>query len=567
MLLALALLGGLAWLVITGLLAKQQVDAAQREVTQIRLSIDAGDVDSASRQAQLLAGHARRAHQLTTGPSWWLAAQLPWLGRPAVATRGAAAQLDALSGGVLNPLLNVAGELTAGRLFNHGTVQLPPLQQAAPVIDQAQHRLATTSATVRALPTGTWLNPVNRGTRSFQAQLASLQHQLDSVQRATDLLPRLLGAERPQRYFVGLENEAESRGLGGIPGAFAIVTADHGQLRFERFESDTTLQKVHTDLRLGADYRQRYATADPANSYANSTIGPDFTDAAQIWAAMWQRYSGERVDGAVAIDPTAISYLLAVTGPASTTAGESITAANVVPLTQKTLYQRYPDTAQRKAFLIDIATGISRRLLATHGSTGLIKAALKASTQRRLLLWSAEPATEQQLRATSLAGALDPGQRPFVGFTTVNATGGKLDYYLHRSLSYQRGTCAGQVHSSATITLTNAVPAGRLPTYVTLRADHPSYPTKPGDNKVLVNYYLTPGATVTAVALDGRPTIVAPGTEHGLTVLTLPVELAAGATHVLTVTATEPARSGPVMVFKQPAVNPVLIGLHQQGCG
>jgi Protein of unknown function (DUF4012) len=566
LLFALVLLVGAAWLVGTGLLAKRQVDAAQHNVEQLKASVDAGDIEQASRQAQLLAGHAHRAHRLTTGPSWWLAAQLPWLGRPAVAVRGDANQLDELSAHVLTPLVGVAGQLTAGTLFDNGTVQLPPLMRSIPVIGTARQHLAITSAQVHALPTNTWLGPVNRGTAKFQTQVGTLTNQLESVQRATTLLPQLLGADRPQRYFVGLENEAESRGLGGIPGAFVILTTDRGKIRFERFESDTALDKVRTNLHLGSEYSQRYGSADPANTYANSTISPDFTDAARIWAAMWQRATGERIDGAIAIDPTTISYLLAVTGPATTSGGERITADNVVPLTQKTLYQRFPDTERRKAFLIDIASGISRRLLAAHASPALIKAAMKGSTQRRLLLWSADPALEAQLRTTSLGGVLDAGQQPFVGFTTVNAAGGKLDYYLHRSLTYQR-SCDSGVRSTATFTLKNQVPGGRLPSYVTLRADRPSYRTRPGDNKVLVNYYVTPGSTITGVAVDGRPTVVAPSTEHGLVVFTVAMELPAGSTRVLTVTADEPRRSGAVQVLKQPGVIAESVRMSVQGCG
>ncbi|HEU5271467.1 MAG TPA: hypothetical protein VFU36_16185 [Jatrophihabitans sp.] len=97
LLLAGVLLAGLAWLLITGLLAKRQLDAAQHDVSRLRASVDAADISDATRQAQLLAGHAHQAHRLTTGPSWWLAAQLPWLGRPAVAARGDANQLDQLS--------------------------------------------------------------------------------------------------------------------------------------------------------------------------------------------------------------------------------------------------------------------------------------------------------------------------------------------------------------------------------------------------------------------------------------------------------------------------------------
>lgn len=66
--------------------------------------------------------------------------------------------------------------------------------------------------------------------------------------------------------------------------------------------------------------------------------------------------------------------------------------------------------------------------------------------------------------------------------------------------------------------------------------------------------------------MDGRPAIVAPGTEKGLTVFTLPLELPAGATRVVAVTATEPVRSGAVQVLKQPGVTPESVRLSEQGC-
>jgi len=563
----LILLAALGWLVATGLLARQQASAAQHDVGRVKSSMAAGDLTAAERQAADLAGHAHRAHRLTTGPAWWLAGKLPWLGRPAVAVRGCTAQLDALSAGVLSPLVQVAGQLSGSSLVDHGSVRLPALAAAAPVLDRAQHTLASASDQVDALPARTWLSPVDRTTRSFRSDLTTLRGQLDSIHRVSTLLPRLLGADGKQRYFVGLENEAESRGLGGIPGAFVIATADHGRLAFERYESDTALVGVRTGLDLGPEYQQRYRGADPANTYQNSTISPDFSDAARIWAAMWQAKSGERVDGAIAIDPTALSYLLTVTGPAHTAGGEQITANTVVPLTQKTLYQRYPDTARRKAELIDIATGVAQRLLTAHGSPDLVRAALKGAAQRRLLVWSADPAVEGQLRQTSFGGVLVPSYRPFAGFTTVNATGGKLDYYLHRTMSYQRTGCGSAGRSVATFTIDNDAPDRRLPSYVTLRADHPGYPTKPGDDKVLVSYYGTPGARITAVTVNGRPTIVAPGTEHGLTVFTLPLELPRGASSQITVTAAEPPTTGSVQLLKQPAVQPVTVTVREPSCG
>jgi hypothetical protein len=317
---------GLAWLLITGLLARREVSKAESAINGARASISAGDITTAIGQSDQIRAHAHRAHELTTGPAWWIASKIPLLGKPVVSVRGCATAADALGNQVLQPLVRTAGSLNLNQLVDHGTVNVQPLAQAAPVVSAARLNLIAASAIVGDLPQSTWLGTVDRARASFHTSLTKLQGQLNSLDRVTSILPQMLGTDRTMHYFVGLENEAESRGVGGIPGAFAIVTADRGKLSFTRFESDTTLYRVRTDLKLGAEYNQRYGVADPTSTYANSTISPDFRDAAQIWAAMWQKYSGQKVDGAIAIDPTAISYLLKVTGPAELADGTSVGA-------------------------------------------------------------------------------------------------------------------------------------------------------------------------------------------------------------------------------------------------
>ncbi|MDQ1745174.1 MAG: hypothetical protein QOE23_3513, partial [Pseudonocardiales bacterium] len=413
-------------------------------------------------------------------------------------------------------------------------------------------------------------SPADRSRSDLRSQLAGLAGQLRPASQAADLLPDLLGRTGTRRYFVGLENESESRGIGGIPGAFAIVTARDGRLGFERFDSDTTLSKVRTGLDLGPEYQQRYRAADPVNTYSNSTISPDFSEAARIWAAMWLKYSGQRIDGALAIDPTAVSYLLKVTGAAALPGGGTVTGTNVVSLTQQALYRTHPDKAARKAYLLQIARAISVRLMSAHGSTGLVRAAVQAADERRILAWSADPAVQRRLVDAGVAGTLRAGPGYLAGFSTVNATGGKLDYYLTRAMTYSRQGCGAASTSMSTFTLANEVPDGPLPAYVTLRLDAPGYRTRPGDNKVLLSYYGTPGSRITGVSLDGRPVVVMPSSEHGLTVLTLPLELARGSRHTVTVTASEPAvadESAGTQILRQPAVHPVVVTTRLPDCG
>jgi hypothetical protein len=565
-LLALGVLG-IAWIIVTGVMARSEAAAAQSAVNRLRSQLAAADLSQVGATADDIRTHAHRAHALTSGPAWWAAAHLPWVGRPLETGRGCAAQVDVLAREVLAPLVAVSETLDVQHLVNSGSVRVQPLLDAAPTVSAADSRLRTTTAAVAALPSSSWLSTVDTTREHLLSSLQKLQGQLDAADRAASVLPEMLGAKGTKRYFVGLENEAESRGLGGIPGAFSIVTAENGRLTFTRFESDTTLTRVHTGLDLGTEFERRYSAAAPADTYPNSTISPDFRDAAQIWAAMWKKYSGQEIDGAVAIDPTAISYLLRVTGPAALTDGTAITADNVVALTQKTLYRQFPNTTERKNYLLSIASAISTRLVTAKGSTPLIHAATRAASERRLMIWSRDAETEQVLRQTSMSGTIDPAGQPFSGFTTVNATGGKLDYYLRRSASYIRTGCGNESVTTATITLHNDVPAGSLPAYVTLREDHPPYPTQPGDNKLLVSYYATGGSRIDSVTVDGISTIVAPGTERGLTVFTLPVELKRGSTRTIVVRLHEPTRAGAVQILRQPAVNPIDVTVSEPSCG
>ncbi|UQX89371.1 DUF4012 domain-containing protein [Jatrophihabitans telluris] len=551
---------------VTGIMAKHQLDDAQRVATKTRSQVAQGDVAGATASARIVAQRAHRAHQLSTGPAWWVAAHIPWLGRPIASVRGCTASADTVGRDVLAPLSSSANGLVLNNLINRGQIDLKPIIGVAPVLNRADEAMTSTTRQVNALPHHTWLAAVDRARNHYGDSLAALGAQVAGLNRAASILPDMLGSEGRKRYFVGLENEAESRGLGGIPGAFAIATAENGKLSFTRFESDTVLYNVKTGLDLGPEYTARYSGSAPWDTYPNSTISPDFRDAAQIWAAMWRKYSGQEIDGAVAIDPTAISYLLKVTGPATLPDKSDVSADNVVALTQQQLYTRYPKTTARKNYLLDISSAISDRLLGAPGSAALVHAAGRASGEGRLLVWAKDSRDENILRQTSLSGTLEPGSRPFSGFTTVNAAGGKLDYYLRRAMRYQRSSCASNGTSTATLTLTNDAPASGLPAYVTVRADKPPYPTKPGDNKLLVNYYYTNGSRIVSVVVNGQQLQVIPQREHGLSVFTVTVELRRATTTTVTVvTSGDPGR-GPVQILRQPGVLSLPVAVQSPVC-
>jgi len=224
------------------------------------------------------------------------------------------------------------------------------------------------------------------------------------------------------------------------------------------------------------------------------------------------------------IDLTALGYLLAVTGPATLPDGTMVSARNVVALTQRTAYARFSDDAARKRYLLDVGRAVGARLLGGAGDpASRVWALVRVAGERRLLVWSADPALQGQLERTPVAG------------TEPRRTAGS-------SLSMGPATSPADAAS-------------------------PGYSRRVGDNLLLVSYYATAGAQLVAVTLDGVPTTASPQRENGHPVYTRAVELPVSRTRTLVVDLREPALAGPVTVLRQPLVRPLRVTTVDRRCG
>lgn len=562
---AIVLLCGV-WIVVTAMMARDQLDQMRTEVQTLRAKISAADWSAARATTTEVAKHAQRANQLTSGPVWALAARLPSGGEPLQTIRGITAGVDALGRDALPPLVGAAERVDPRKLRRpDGSIDLTRIASVGPVVKSASASVAQTAKAISGLPRHTWLSSVDAAQVDALKLVTDLDGTLKSADLAVRILPKMLGQNGSKRYFLAFQNESEARGTGGLPGAFAILEANRGKLRLVRLESDTTLNDVAADVDFGPDYRQLYRDAGPTTVYVNGNVSPHFPYAAQIWASMWREHSGEQVDGVIAVDPTALSYLLAVTGPATLPDKSQVSAGNAVELTQRTIYAKFandPTQERRRAFQLSIAAAASKKILEAQGkTTGLVQAVGKAAEERRLLVWSADPAVQTDLAQTSLAGIIPTTKAPYVGLSINNGGGNKLDYYLGRALTWQRSGCGPTRRTTVTITLTNSAPASGLSGYVTGRTDRRSYAVKVGDSRLGVAYLATEGALLQSLTVAGKPATSAIGLEHRHPVYTVDLEVPRGTSRTIVLNLTEPAGKGEPIVLRQPLVRPLEVTL------
>ncbi|WP_406475364.1 DUF4012 domain-containing protein [Streptomyces sp. NBC_01615] len=565
-----------AWIGVTGWLAHTELLAAQHDLTALRESVTAGaaprpaaavaaGAPAESGQERLLrsaASHAARAHHLTTGPAWYTAAQLPFVGGPFETVRGIAQASDRLASDVLPPLVRAVPRLSARAHAGGVPHVLTELESEAPAFTRAARVAAEVRDDAHRLPRSTWLPAADSGRAQLSYQLDRLVPRTQDAAVAARVVPSMLGARGQRRYLLSFQNTAEARGTGGLPGAFAVLRADRGRLSFERFGNDIEMDGVRADVNLGAEFAAQYGNNEPGTIWQNSNMSPHFPYAARIWTAYWRAHTGQRLDGAIAIDPGALGLLLRATGPARMPDGTALTADNAVDLTERTSYTKYADFDERKAFFVDAARAAAGRLLNATDDPHLLPALLSAlhDVQRegRMQLWSAHAAEERLLESRAFGGALPDTPDPFAGLVVNNSAGSKLDYYLDRSLVWAPGACTDTDRSvTATVTLTNRAPASGLPHYVTQRVDVPPYRTRPGDNRLLVSYYASEGATLTRATLDGHRVELIPGEERGHPVYTLDLELPRQSSRTLVLHLREPQADRAPTILRQALVTPL----------
>ena len=297
----------------------------------------------------------------------------------------------------------------------------------------------------------------------------------NEITAAVSAGPILAGADKPKRYLISFQNSAEARGTGGILGAYALIELDKGNLKILQTGSNASLAGMSSreiPVVMPAEFLKLYGK-NPA-ILQNSNLSPHFPYGAQVWLGLWKARYGQQLDGVIAVDPTALSYVLRATGEITLKSGEKITSKNVVEETLKNAYERYEkDNDARKQYLVDIMNATAAKL--TKGEYSKIKMAkalrdgIKAN---RILIYSTNKDAQEKLAAVKLGGELGLDANNEYRTVIQNIDASKLDYYLDRSVAIESKSCEKDRQTQVRIRVTNTLKTGvGLSPYVLTRAD------------------------------------------------------------------------------------------------
>ena len=557
----------LGWLLFRVLTARNDLNTARSHLVAARAALTNRDAPLAAREADAAARETSSARRAVNDPVVRAAATVPLLGRSLVAVRGVARAADETVTSVVQPLVTIVERLKPEQLRRpDGSIDLALLQSLQPKLDQVARRSQAIAKRTAGLPRSLVFGPVGHATGEFNTQLKALNSLVQKTDLGVRIAPAMLGATRPMRYFVMLQQLGESRGTGGLIGGFAVLRADHGRLTVEAEGTDKDLRNgpVPPSSDIPKDFVESYRYSGTFDIWQNVNLSPDLPTVAKVIRDRWRHQTGRVIDGVIATDGTSLADLLQGQPPL-------VLPGRTVPISELEHYlaiDQYADIADpnlRKDKLTIVAHDALQELVGGGGaSDDLLKGAGSAIRSGHLHVASLDSSLGRSLQRLGIDGGLPEGTAPIAYAVVNNGAGSKLDYFLNRSVTYEIGDCqGGRRNTTIKLTLTNqATQSDTLPAYVT---SHPIAGTPGGHsstNRSLVTVYATPGAVLRSGRLDDQvvSTVagrtlqqLATGREGGLPFWSLSFDLPPGKPKTFSLRLSEPLAAGEVRMPRQPA--------------
>jgi hypothetical protein len=486
---------------------KDDLTLAAGHATNLRNAVQEGEQAKATAELTALQNAASSARRRTDGPVFSVLSRVPSVGDDFAGVRTLSATLDDLAHDTFAPLIGASEQLNAGAFTpSSGRISTEAIASLQAPISAGAEGFSAADADLAAVDSAGFVAPVrtpfNDLRRTVQAGTSALQ----AARTAVNLLPAMLGQDGARRYLLVVQNNAEIRATGGLPGAVSLLEASDGKVKLTRQVAGSSFPELKQPILPLTKEELALYDRQLGTYFLDANFTPDFPRASDLWRARWERDIGDPIDGLLSIDPVALSYLLDATGPITAPGGITLTSDNAVSQLLNRVYVRFPDPKAQDAWFALVAKRIFQRV-----STGvrdpqrLLEGLARGAAEHRIGVRSFHPGEQRELSGSSVAGELvtAASNRPQVGVYLNSGSASKMSYYLRYRAHVHPTWCkAGVQELEGSMTLRSDTPdeVASLPKYMTGGRSL----GKVGTQLVIVQMYGPLGGSLRQLAFDGK---------------------------------------------------------------
>jgi hypothetical protein len=318
-----------------------------------------------------------------------------------------------------------------------------------------------------------------------------------SARPAIDKVPQILGAEGRQVYLVAMLNQAEQRHSGGAPLTLATLTAEDGRVDMSEpidGEDPETFQRLNWKKVRGNSFHR------PDSAISGANYAPSWPVSGKEMARAWQQLRGQRVDGIIAVDVTALADLLRLTGPVEAP-GYGTLSADMLVQSVIGNYDAYDeDQLVRKQLNRALVPVFSDQVLTSAKLPDKMRSLRASADGRHVAVWMRDPDLQAAMAQAGLDGDLSDTEHDYLMVSNQNVNAAKSDYWQERSArAVVRLADDGSARVRLQVDVHNDSPPWTLP-----------YPDPGGSsfvtrtNGMALVAFLPKGAEVRSMTLDGE---------------------------------------------------------------
>lgn len=323
---------------------------------------------------------------------------------------------------------------------------LSSIVSSPPQLAEIQTQLEQAQSNIRAIPTNGLLGPLSSAISEFNSKIDTLVLGLSDAQKIISIVPPLAGYPTPTTYLFLLQNNAELRPTGGFLGAYGIITVSNAEIT--SFKTDNTYnldQLVQDSLSITPPAPLTKYNRVEKWFFRDSNWSPDFPESAATALSFYRREGGQaNIDNVIAITPTVLEYLLALTGP-MTVDGIEFTSSNardtLIFQVEKGYVAQGKDFENRKEIIGDLGKAILDRVLHLPKDKWPQIAATLTDLirEKHILVWARNEGLEQRIIENGWGGevqTISPVEDSLF-LVDANLASLKTDRVMERSIAYK----------------------------------------------------------------------------------------------------------------------------------
>lgn len=527
---------------LSALKVKDQAPELMNTATALQKDLQNEDSEAFVSDAAKLNDQITTLKNEVNGPLWTIGQFIPILGEDISAGQKLINVAGDLSQEVLMPLSDTLSTYPLNTIYVDGNINGDALNQLCDRLADASPIIIQSAQTVDSINT-VHIDQINQLTDKLRGPLDTAAQFMSDNGDAFRLIPDILGCNGDRSYIILAQNYAEVRPGGGLLGSVIPLTVSNGKLSFGDSIPGATIREAQT-YEPEITEEEKALWGDALGSATDVNVTPDWSRTGEIFASIWQTYTGSAPNGVIGIDVETFKRLVSLgTDSVSLPDGSSVNSADITKLLLHDVYLMFgQDGAAQDAYFAMVLASCMDVIEGKLPSIGLTKIAhtVQQSIQEdRLMVWMANPEEEALMEQMGCAGTLsyDPKQ-PEITLSLFDLTWSKIDWYLQPNITVGKGTKNhdGTTSYPLSISITNTLTqeeAVTLPTYVL-----GNNPAKRDSSDMLTAVYLfgPAGGSITDIQVEGFS--LGTATLNGLDVYYGALQLTAGQTATITATVT-----------------------------